>query len=110
MTSQVAFTAAPLVGLGVALAGTYSSYTPSRDQNLMIGSLVLIVVHLYANFGLGGFGLRRLLSEDQFTIFGQPVAGVATVSSVVLAIILALQTTYIVRNNVLPATWNKKKN
>ena len=107
--STIAAAGLPIVGLVAALGGTYSSYTPSTDQNLVIGSLVLIVVHIYANFGIGGFGLRRTLGGDKFTLGGYEVAGVATVSTVVLVLILALQVAYIERNRVLPASWRKKK-
>lgn len=107
--STIAAVGLPIVGLVTALGGTYASYKPSTDQNLVIGSLVLIVVHIYANFGIGGFGLRRTLGGDKFTLAGYDVAGVATVSNIVLVLILALQVAYIERNRVLPASWRKRK-
>lgn len=112
MSSSIAENAAtllPLAGLGVAVGGTYASYKPTTNQNLLIGTLVLIVVHIYANFGIGGFGLRRTLGGDEFTLFGASVAGVATVSTGVLLLTLALQVAYIERTAALPASWRKKK-
>lgn len=100
----------PFAGLATALGGTYASYTPTPDQNLLIGTLTLLVVHIYANFGLGGWDLNRTLGGDNFRLFGYEIGRVATVSTVVLGIILVMQVTYIERNRALPAAWRKKKN
>lgn len=108
--NQIIFGALPAVGLVGALAGTYQSYTPTTDQNLLIGSLTLLVVHLYANSELGGFGMSRLLKADVFTLPGLgEVGSVNMVSTVVLVLALAMQVAYIERTRALPAVWRKRK-
>lgn len=108
--NQIIFGTLPFGALFGALAGTYHSYTPTTDQNLLIGSLTLLVVHLYANSELGGFGMSRLLKADVFTL---PVVGevgsVNMVSTVVLVLALAMQVAYIERTRALPAVWRKRK-
>lgn len=103
------YTVAPAAGLGIALAGTYRSYTPTTNQNLLIGSLTLLVIHLYANAGLSGFDLRRTLGADIFTLFGFKISSVQVVSTVVVSLALAMQVAYIERTRALPAVWRQRK-